>query len=115
MGLSRHTPDGKFTSFSGPFCLPLLCIASYFCSLAMHTSTGRKALETRQIYVSGQPLPSGHPSLTLLVTKYESSSHVCLLAYAQTTAWQVQTQTIKSFFLLHEAPTVGARHDQFPK
>ena len=32
-------------------------------SLAMRTSTGRKALETRQIYsVSGQPLPSGHPN-----------------------------------------------------
>ena len=43
--------------FSVCLCLCLICIASYFCSLAMHTITGGKALETRQIYsVSGHPL-----------------------------------------------------------
>ena len=33
----------KITLFPGPFCLPLLCIVSCCCSLAMSTSTGRKA------------------------------------------------------------------------
>ena len=34
---------------SGPFCLPSLCIVSYCYSLAMNTSTGRKASEMKFI------------------------------------------------------------------
>ena len=57
----RGCPNGgviwtrsNFTLFSEPFGLPL-CIMSYFCSLAMNTSTGRKALEMKFIAYPDNP------------------------------------------------------------
>ena len=68
------------TSLSGPFCFPLFCIVSYCCSLAMNTSTGRKALEMRFIK-SGHPLTystGGGRQLFVFVT-LETAIHIFVL------------------------------------
>ena len=45
------------------FCVQLLCITSYFCSLAIHTNVRKMPLKKRKIYhVFGQPPP---PKYTL--------------------------------------------------